>query len=1153
MIKHLLKSRCAGIWLLASAMSLFALTGAAPALAEGPHWLINARSAPSYLAPGERGEMTISVINLGDAPAVSTQSQPLVITDALPKGIVATGPAVYSNTGGSSPREVTVPCKGLRCEYAGTLPPYMASTVLIPVEVESAGVGSEPNVVRVEGGSTPPAISERPLKGGASTPFGVERYELSPEGKNGEPELQAGSHPFQLTTTLDFNQTFTLINNSVPPKRAPTAPSLLRNLATTLPPGLVGDTLTVPQCTDADFSTSLPGNSNACPVDTAVGVAVVTLDAPGESLGYKTESVPIFNLVPAPGEPARLGFVFSKVPVTLDTAVRTGDGYAVEVSVKNASEAAEVLSTVITIWGTPGDANHDNARGWPCVGGGFWVENLEPRPACNPLGQLHPSPYLTMPTTSCTSQLETSVVAQSWNPGAQALAPVAPAEGTSLEGCGNLPFEPSITVQTDQRAASTPSGLKVEVVVPQTTTLSAGGLAEADIGETTVALPEGVAASAGAANGLEACSVGQTGFKGSDADTGAALETELGEQRFTPEGVSCPDASKIGEVAIRSPLIEHEVKGFVYLGSQDTNPFASPLVMYLIAEDPVSGTRVKLAGEVQINAATGQLTSTFKNTPPLPFETLKLHLFDGQRASQVTPAYCRPYTTMATFVPTTGETAVQRTSSFAPEVGPDGAPCQSSGPLPFSPEFQAGSTSNQAGGYTPFTLSINRPDGDQALSGIEMTLPPGIAAKLASVTPCSEPAAGQPWACGPESLIGEAISNSGLGSDPVTLNGNVYLTVGYNGAPFGLLASTEAKAGPFNLGIVNVRSRINVNPTTAAVTIKTEPGAKGGEEELPTILKGVPVQLKALNVVVNRPEFEFNPTSCSPMSISGALSGSEGAKPGVSSHFQVANCAALPFAPKLTASVVGQGSKANGTTFSVKIESPGLGQANIHKVDLTIPAKLPSRLTTIQKACLEKVFNANPASCDEGSVIGEGIVHTPVFKNPLRGPAYLVSHGNAAFPDVEFVLQGEGVEILLDGKTYIHEGVTYSKFETAPDAPFTSFETVLPAGPHSALTPNVPEDEYYNLCKTALSLPTEITGQNGAVIEQETKVAVLGCKGVAGFKVTKAQLLAKALKACRSKYKATSKKSKRVACEKTARKKYGSKAKKAAKKSSKKK
>jgi hypothetical protein len=268
----------------------------------------------------------------------------------------------------------------------------------------------------------------------------------------------------------------------------------------------------------------------------------------------------------------------------------------------------------------------------------------------------------------------------------------------------------------------------------------------------------------------------------------------------------------------------------------------------------------------------------------------------------------------------------------------------------------------------------------------------------------------------------------------------------------------------------------------------------------------------------------------------------------VSSPFQATNCASLPFAPKLTASVVGQGSKTNGTTFAVKIESPGLGQANIQKVDLTIPASLPSRLSTLQKACLEAVFAANPADCDEGSVIGEGIVHTPVLKNPLRGPAYLVSHGGAAFPDVEFVLQGEGVTIVVDGKTDIKNGVTYSKFETAPDAPFTTFETILPAGPHSILTPSVSEKEDFSLCKTSLALPTEITAQDGAFISQDTKVAVTGCKGVLSFKVTKAQLLAKALKACKK----DKKKSKRLACEKAARKKYSAKPTKKAKKKKKK-
>jgi hypothetical protein len=274
------------------------------------------------------------------------------------------------------------------------------------------------------------------------------------------------------------------------------------------------------------------------------------------------------------------------------------------------------------------------------------------------------------------------------------------------------------------------------------------------------------------------------------------------------------------------------------------------------------------------------------------------------------------------------------------------------------------------------------------------------------------------------------------------------------------------------------------------------------------------------------------------MSITGTLTGAQGASAAVSSPFQVANCASLPFGPKLAATVGGQASKANGASLRVTVTSAGLGQANIAKVFLTLPKALPSRLTTIQKACVDATFNANPASCNEGSLIGKATIHTPVLKNPLSGPAYLVSHGGAAFPDVEFVLQGEGITLVLDGKTQIKNGITYSRFESAPDAPFSTFETDLPTGPHSALTANVAEKEHYSLCRSKLVMPTEITGQNGAVIKQETKIGIAGCvKGITNKKLTRAQKLKKALKACHKK----KNKHKRVACEKQARKKFGPK------------
>jgi hypothetical protein len=277
------------------------------------------------------------------------------------------------------------------------------------------------------------------------------------------------------------------------------------------------------------------------------------------------------------------------------------------------------------------------------------------------------------------------------------------------------------------------------------------------------------------------------------------------------------------------------------------------------------------------------------------------------------------------------------------------------------------------------------------------------------------------------------------------------------------------------------------------------------------------------------------------MSIESTLTGAAGASSGSSVPFQVAGCSGLPFAPKLTASVAGKGSRTDGTTFTVRLESQGLGQADPRKVDLQLPAVLPSRLTTLQKACTEATFNANPAGCSPESVIGTATIHTPVLRSPLTGPAYLVSHGGASFPDVEFVLQGEGIEIVLDGKTDIKNGITYSRFESAPDAPFTVFETVLPAGPKSVLAAYAKGSEPEDLCNETLQVPTEMTAQDGVKLTQDTVISKTGCSGVKSYtsKLTRAQRLKKALASCRKRYK--HKHAKRVSCEKKARKTYGPK------------
>jgi hypothetical protein len=482
--------------------------------------------------------------------------------------------------------------------------------------------------------------------------------------------------------------------------------------------------------------------------------------------------------------------------------------------------------------------------------------------------------------------------------------------------------------------------------------------------------------------------------------------------------------------------------------------------------------------------------------------------------------------TQAAFQAWSGTAATTAASSFQISSGAEASGCTN--PQALAPGFNAQSTNTHAGAFTPFTLNIAHRDQDQSLSGVTVHLPPGVAAILASVTPCPEPQAAQ-GTCPVDSLIGNTTTSSGLGPEPFTLDGKVYLTGPYGGAPFGLSIVTPAVAGPFNLGTVVVRSAISVDPYTAAVTIK---GAVPTAVETAQAGKtGIPVALKQLGVTIDRPGFEFNPTNCNPMAVTGALSGAQGASDAVSSRFQLAGCQALAFKPKLEASTQGRTSKAEGAALRVKVTSPGLGQANVAKTIVTLPAVLPARLTTLQQACVGRLFEANPASCPEGSNVGTATIHTPVFKNPLSGPAYLVSHGNTAFPDVEFVLQGEGLEIVLDGKTEIKHNVTTSSFEALPDAPFTTFETVLPEGPHSALSANG------NLCRQSLSMPTTIIGQNGMMIKQKTKIAVTGC--AKAKPLTRAQELAQRLRACRKTYRTNARR--RGACERRARKAFAAK------------
>jgi uncharacterized repeat protein (TIGR01451 family) len=576
-----------------------------------------------------------------------------------------------------------------------------------------------------------------------------------------------------------------------------------------------------------------------------------------------------------------------------------------------------------------------------------------------------------------------------------------------------------------------------------------------------------------------------------------------------------------GEAAVISPqpaalppLLGAPVHGKVFIGSPLCSPCSDQdaqegriFRLFIEVADPERGVVVKLPGTVAANPATGQLTATFKDNPQLPFEDVRLAFKGGPRAPLATPQSCGEAKTTSDLTAWSAEPGIHEaqgtpdafpSSAFNVDWDGRGGACPSS--VPFAPGFLAQTASSAAGAFTPLTVEFSRGDREQDLGGVSVQTPQGLLGKIAGIPQCQE-AQANAGTCSAESEIGTSTAQAGAGPDPFTVTGGrVYLTGPYEGRPFGLSIVVPAVAGPFNLGNVVVRASIAVNPVTGQLTVVSDP--------LPQLQDGVPFRLRRVKVEVNRASFILNPTNCSAQQVSATLTGvplnpGEGAESaGGSSPFAAGGCSNLPFAPGFSASTQGAVSKASGASLDVKVaQAPG--EANIRKVDVTVPAVLPARLTTLQKACLAAQFEANPAGCPAASNVGTAVAHTPLLNSPLTGPAYLVSHGGAAFPDLEVVLQGENITIVLDGSTDIKKGVTYSRFETVPDAPISSFEMTLPEGPYSLLA--APG----GTCGQNLVMPTTIIAQNGRQTTQNTKIAVAGCtpaKPKPTIKITRTRL-----------------------------------------------
>lgn len=1055
-------------------------------------------------AMGANGEVFVDAQNRGDTGTSGTSA----VTDTLPGGMRAV--AIQGSAGNTdsefqngSGGPVKCVLKTLTCSFEAferknpvtevmelvrpVLAAYEQIEVRIAVELQPGAASGEQNTATASGGGTArPVSASHALEVDGTEKFGVEDWQMTPENAGGSPDTQAGSHPFQLTNITTFN--------SGAPEREgnPQAVGTVKDVLGELPPGFIGNPTPFAQCTDDQFSKEPPGEvrgtfANECPATSAIGVATVTFNEPN-SEHFATSTIPIFNMQPLPGEPARFAFkVLGLIPAFLDASVRTGGDYGVTITSSNIIQIASLLSVKLTFWGVPGDVRHDHQRGWECI---------NDYGSCPTATNPSPPPFLVMPT-SCEAPFQSTVHADSWGSSAGASQQAAPLTydlPEAIDGCDHLPFSPSLEVSPDVPNASTATGLTVKVHVPQTAALNPEGLAESSVRGLSVTLPAGVALNPSGADGLQSCPL--------LTHTEPAKEAEEAEHKLvgvnleSKQPANCPNASKVATVTVRTPLLPNALNGFVYLatpapnGELGLNPFNSLIALYFVVEDPVSGTLIKLPLRVTPNPVTGQLTAT-QAIPELPFEDAELHFFGGERAPLATPARCGSYTTSASFEPWSGNEPANALSSFQIAPGPNGSACPGQS-LAFAPSLTGGTTNINAAAFSPLTTTITREDGQQDISSVKLHMPPGLSGILAHVALCGE-AQANAGTCTSESEIGETIVSVGLGNDPFSVTGGkVYITGPYHGAPFGLSIVNPAVAGPFNLGQVIVRAKIEVDPHTAQLTITTNSESEG--DAIPHIIDGIPLQIKHVNVTINRPGFTFNPTDCNPQQITGTISSDEGASSPVAVPFQVTNCASLKFAPKFTVSTSGKTSRAKGASLTAKLSEPNEpqgSQANITRVKVDLPKQLPSRLTTLQKACTNKQFELNPANCPKESKIGYAKVTTPLLPVPLEGTAIFVSHGGEAFPTLTMVLQGYGVTVDLVGTTFISkQGITSTTFKTVPDVPFNAFTLTLPEGKYSALAANG------NLCKSKLAMPTEFLAQNGAKINESTKVSVSGCKKV---------------------------------------------------------
>jgi hypothetical protein len=1072
------------------------LAPAALATPPVPAWSIQALASPTNFKPGDESGVAHYEAFLTNSGGAPTDHSPVTITDTLPKGLAVkslelrTTRQEFENFGPSACETQTAgEVTTVTCTIEeGALPGAKEPALLYPIEalllkinvkVPPTAAGPLANQVHVEGGSAEDTTASFHNEASeAEAPAGFEEFHATLTGADGKPATAAASHPYQYTTSFAIN-----LDRSTPGSESPFAPAQgnIKQIEVTLPPGLLGNPTAVAHCSAQQFNT-LQAFRNECPDASAVGAVAVQQFEGGAVIG----TAPLYNLVPPPGMPAQLGFEpTAGLPVYINTKLRSDGDYGVTAYLDNTPPVKRISAARVTVWGVPGDPSHDRQRGHCIEVGGLCPANL---PTIRP--------FLRLPS-SCASELPTTMSFDTW------LHPGAFVESTDTEappvGCNQPDFSPTIEAHPSTNVADSPSGLHVDLHLPQLENEAPEGVSEADVHDTTVSLPPGLVVNPASADGLGACSLAEIGYQG----------IKEGHPSFSAAPPNCPDASKIATVEVDTPLLDHPLPGAAYLARQGENPFGSLLAIYITVYDPQTGVVVKLPGKVQADPVTGQLSTTVSPSPQLPFEDFKLDFFAGARAPLRTPQTCGESPSAPQFTTTTSLTpwsspegaTAHPSDSFAIASSPGGVPCAATkAALPNAPSFEAGTASPVAGAYSPFLLRLKREDGSQELAGLNVTLPLGLTARLAGTAECSEAQIAQAKArevpgqgateqrspsCPASSHLGTVTVGAGSGPSPFYAQGNAYLAGPYKGAPLSMVIITPAVAGPFDLGAVVVRAALQVDPESAKVTALSDP--------LPTILQGIPLDVRSIAVRIDKPDFTLNPTSCEAKALTGEAISTQNLIAPLSNRFQVGGCSNLAFKPKLALKLKGATGRGGHPALSASLTYPkGPGYANIAKAQVALPHSEFLDTTHIKTICTRVQFAVQ--QCPAGSIYGYAKAVTPLLDKPLEGPVYLRSSSHP-LPDLVIDLNGQ-IHIALVGRVDSVNGGTRNSFEAVPDAPVSSFSLSLQSGKKGLLVNST------DICQGTHRATAIFTAQNGKVLEAKPQLQA-SCKGKGKHKAKK--------------------------------------------------